>query len=122
MKIGKLWFDIEPTVASAQVPCNAWQLSATQNIALAKKWVALLEATSYDWGIYANGNQWSGMFGTRSADVGSQLPLWAVQADGKTGVNTVTTFMGGWTTAVAKQYKLDNTACGGSVDLDSFTL
>jgi len=51
-------------------------------------------------------NQWSGMFGSRSTNVGSQLPLWAVQFDSKPGVNTVTTFMGGWTSAVAKQYNL----------------
>lgn len=46
------------------------------------------------------------MFASRSTDIGSQLPLWAVQDDGKSGVNTVTTFMGGWTTAAGKQYSL----------------
>ena len=45
------------------------------------------------------------MFASRSTDVGSDLPLWAVQADGKPGVSTVHTFMGGWTSAYAKQYK-----------------
>lgn len=51
-------------------------------------------------------NQWAGMFGSRSTDVASQLPLWAVQFDKTPGVNSVTTFMGGWTSAVAKQYYL----------------
>jgi hypothetical protein len=46
------------------------------------------------------------MFASRSTDIGSSLPLWAVQFDKKPGVNTVTTFMGGWTSAVAKQYNL----------------
>lgn len=46
------------------------------------------------------------MFGTRAADVASQLPLWAVQFDKVPGVNTVNTFMGGWTSAFAKQYFL----------------
>jgi len=46
------------------------------------------------------------MFATRSTDIGSDLPLWAVQDDFKPGVSTVTTFMGGWTTAFAKQYYL----------------
>jgi hypothetical protein len=46
------------------------------------------------------------MFSSRSTDIGSSLPLWAVQFDKKPGVNTVTTFMGGWTSAVAKQYNL----------------
>lgn len=46
------------------------------------------------------------MFGSRSTDVASQLPLWAVQFDSIPGVNTVNTFMGGWTSAVAKQYNL----------------
>jgi hypothetical protein len=69
------------------------------------KWVIHPPSTSE---AFADGvrNQWSGMFGSRSTDVGSQLPLWAVQDDFKPGVNTVTTFMGGWTSAVAKQYNL----------------
>jgi hypothetical protein len=46
------------------------------------------------------------MFASRDTDFGSQLPLWAVQDDGVPGVNTVDTFMGGWTSAVAKQYNL----------------
>ena len=45
------------------------------------------------------------MFASRSTDVGSDLPLWAVQADSKPGVSTVHTFMGGWASAFAKQYK-----------------
>jgi hypothetical protein len=79
------------------------------------------------------------MFASRSTDIGSQLPLWAVQDDNEPGVNTVTTFMGGWTSAVTKQYNLgefdnalyvsilsltrylDTTTCGSGVDLDSFT-
>ncbi|KAH7390405.1 glycoside hydrolase superfamily [Cadophora sp. MPI-SDFR-AT-0126] len=116
MTLGTLWFDIEPTSGT----CNAWNLGATQNTALARQWVSLLQGSGRKWGIYANGNQWSGMFGSRSTDVGSQLPLWAVQFDRTPGVNTVNTFMGGWTSAVAKQYVLDTTACGFSVDLDSF--
>lgn len=76
------------------------------------------------------------MFASRSTDIGSELLLWAVQADSNPGVNTVTTFMGGWTSAAAKQYRLgrspnpsssdmltscgDTTGCGASVDLDSF--
>ena len=46
------------------------------------------------------------MFASRSTDIGSQLPLWAVQDDFTPGVDTVDTFMGGWTSAVAKQYNL----------------
>ena len=67
-------------------------------------------------------NQWTAMFPYRSSDVGSDLPLWAVQDDFKPGVGTVTTFMGGWTRALAKQYHLDTRTpeCGGSLDLDSF--
>lgn len=51
-------------------------------------------------------NQWTSMFASRSTDIGSDLPLWAVQDDFKPGVSTVTTFMGGWTKAFAKQYNL----------------
>jgi len=46
------------------------------------------------------------MFASMSTDIGSDLPLWAVQDDGKSGVSTTTRFMGGWTTAYAKQYNL----------------
>ena len=51
-------------------------------------------------------NQWTTMFASRSTNIGSDLPLWAVQDDDTPGVSTVTTFMGGWTTAYAKQYDL----------------
>ncbi|MCJ1311667.1 hypothetical protein MMC25_005340 [Agyrium rufum] len=113
-----LWFDIEPTSGA----CNAWNLGATANLKLAQQWIAALRATGLNWGIYANGNQWSGIFPSRSTNIASDLPLWAVQEDYKAGVSTVTTFMGGWTKAFAKQYYLDTStpSCGGSVDLDSF--
>ncbi|RYP93774.1 hypothetical protein DL770_000146 [Monosporascus sp. CRB-9-2] len=116
MQIGRIWLDIEPTSGE----CNAWNLGASANTALARQYASIIRASSYNWGVYANGNQWSGMFGSRSVDVASDLPLWAVQFDRTPGVNTVTTFMGGWTTAYAKQYWLDTTLCGGSVDLNSF--
>ncbi|RYP62576.1 hypothetical protein DL769_007246 [Monosporascus sp. CRB-8-3] len=116
MQIGRIWLDIEPTSGE----CNAWNLGASANTALAREYASIIRASSYNWGIYANGNQWSGMFGSRSADIASDLPLWAVQFDRTPGVNTVTTFMGGWTTAYAKQYWLDTTLCGGGVDLNSF--
>ncbi|KAI9647278.1 hypothetical protein NHQ30_003661 [Ciborinia camelliae] len=119
MDITTLWLDLEPTSASSS-PCNAWNLGAAANEKLAKEWVAAMKATGLKWGIYANGNQWSGMFASRSTDIGSDLPLWAVQQDYKEGVNTVDTFMGGWTKAVAKQYSLDTELCGLGVDLDSF--
>lgn len=50
------------------------------------------------------------MFATMDTDIGSQLPLWAVQDDGIPGVNTVDTFMGGWTSAAAKQYSLSESS------------
>jgi hypothetical protein len=53
-----------------------------------------------------NRNQWTAMFASRSTNIASDLPLWAVQFDKKPGVNTVDTFMGGWTKAAAKQYNL----------------
>ncbi|MCJ1254817.1 hypothetical protein MMC24_002633 [Lignoscripta atroalba] len=117
--VDMLWFDIEPTSGV----CNAWNLSKDANLALAKQWIGILRASGLKWGIYANGNQWTAMFPSRSSQVAPDLPLWAVQFDRKPGVSTVTTFMGGWTKAFAKQYYLDTSTpeCGGSVDLDSFT-
>ena len=64
-------------------------------------------------------NQWSGMFPSRSTDVGSSLPLWAVQFDYKPGVSTTTTFMGGWTRAYAKQYNLGKRTSGGRRDMET---
>jgi hypothetical protein len=69
-------------------------------------------------------NEWTRMFPSRASDIGSDLPLIAVVADGEPGVSTVpeSRLMGGWKKngVVAKQYKLDTTVCGGNVDLDSF--
>jgi len=58
-----------------------------------------------DVGITYSG-QWTSMFASMSTDIGSDLPLWAVQDDFKPGVATTTRFMGGWTKAFAKQYNL----------------
>ena len=49
--VQRLWFDIEPTSGT----CNAWNLGASANLALAKQWVAALKGTGLKWGIYANG-------------------------------------------------------------------
>lgn len=46
------------------------------------------------------------MFASIDTDIGSDLPLWAVQDDFQPGVSTVDKFFGGWTTAFAKQYHL----------------
>ena len=121
MTLDYLWLDIEPTVSPPDA-CNAWNLGDDENEALAKEWVSLMIGSGRNWGIYANGrvlrpveienhltvgrNQWTSMFASRDTDIGSQLPLWAVQDDYTPGVNTVDTFMGGWTSAVAKQYYL----------------
>ncbi len=51
MKLGYLWFDIEPTSGT----CNAWNLGASANVALARQWVTLLQGSGRTWGIYANG-------------------------------------------------------------------
>lgn len=81
-------------------------------------------------------NEWTNLFGSRDADIGSDLPLWAVQDDGLPDISTLNTFMGGWKTALAKQYlvpgnycpvpkgcpcpPLPTCFCGGSVDYDTF--
>ena len=117
MDLDYVWFDVEPTSGT----CNGWNLAKADNLALAKQWTALLRQSSLHWGIYGNGsviyglrkpeltltcnsNQWTAMFPSRSSDIGSDLPLWAVQDDHKPGVSSVTTFMGGWKKAVGKQY------------------
>jgi hypothetical protein len=119
LNLQRLWFDLEPTSGV----CNAWQMTKAENLASAKEFISVIKATGLKWGIYANGNQWTAMFASRDTDVASDLPLWAVQDDQTPGVSTVDTFMGGWTSAIAKQYNLDveTPECGGSLDLDSFS-
>lgn len=56
--------------------------------------------------IIVNSGQWTSMFASIDTDIGSDLPLWAVQDDFEPGVSTVDQFFGGWTTAFAKQYHL----------------
>lgn len=46
------------------------------------------------------------MFESIDTDIGSDLPLWAVQDNFEPGVSTVDKLFGGWTTAYAKQYHL----------------
>ena len=63
------------------------------------------------------------MFGSRSVNIASDLPLWAVQFDGVPTLGSVNAFMGGWTTAFAKQYGASTGGCApaGSFDLNVFT-
>jgi hypothetical protein len=102
INVTRLWLDIEPPSSSS--PCHGWNFSKDENLALAKEFVSAIKATGLKWGIYANGNQWTAMFPSRDSDVASDLPLWAVQFDGVPTIGSVHTFMGGWTTAFAKQY------------------
>ncbi|MCJ1472475.1 hypothetical protein MMC13_001123 [Lambiella insularis] len=119
LELGHLWFDVEP----ASGECNAFNLGGTANEALAKEFTAIMDKSTHKWGIYGNGNTWSPMFPSRSTDIGSNLPLWAVQVDDKPDVGTVTTFMGGWTKAFAKQYDNGVKECSGAnpIDLDTFS-
>lgn len=63
------------------------------------------------------------MFGSRTVNIASDLPLWAVQWDGIATLPSVKTFMGGWTTAYAKQYGASTGGCApaGAFDLNVFT-
>jgi len=55
MSISHYWFDIEPTSTARGDDCNAWNLGSSANEALAKQWVAALQGSGRNWGIYANG-------------------------------------------------------------------
>ncbi|KAI4156228.1 MAG: hypothetical protein LQ340_000452 [Diploschistes diacapsis] len=121
MTITQRWFDIEPGPQAG--PCNAWNLGSAANLQLVQEWVQLLKSSGNSWGVYANGNEWTRMFATQKTDIGaSDLPFWAVQV-GKANISTVTVFPGSWTSASARQYKedVDEPACKGKVDLDSFS-
>ncbi|CUS07132.1 unnamed protein product [Tuber aestivum] len=119
--VKRLWLDLEPPGPGS--PCQGWNYGATQNTALARQFATAIKATGLKWGIYANGNQWTTMFGSRSVDIASDLPLWAVQWDGVPTLGSVHTFMGGWTTAFAKQYGQSTGGCApaGAFDLNVFT-
>lgn len=56
MTLDYLWLDIEPTSTADGDACNAWNLGASANEALAQEWVAALEGSNRNWGIYANGS------------------------------------------------------------------
>jgi len=122
--VHRLWLDVEPT-RTPKDPCNAWNLSPSANLNLAKQWTAALRKTGLKWGIYGNPGQWTGMFPSKSSDIGSDLPLWVVIDDNKSGVSSVSQgqLMGGWklSNVHGKQFLLDTTACSGSIDKDSFT-
>jgi len=49
--IDTYWFDIEPTPRGE---CNAWNLGAAANEALAKSWTTVMVGSGRKWGIYAN--------------------------------------------------------------------
>jgi len=86
--------------------------------------------------LISSSNTWAGIFSSRSTDIGSNLPFWAVQEDFTPGVNTATIFCGGWTNASAKQYNIsenhfmkrrqrltlvdDSSLCGWGPGTDSF--
>jgi len=63
------------------------------------------------------------MFGSRSVNIASDLPLWAAQWDGVPTLGSVTAFMGGWTKVFAKQYGASSRGCApaGAFDLNVFT-
>jgi len=75
--------------------------------------------------------QWADLFGTRNATIAPDLPLWAVQDDQNPDFD-LKELMGGWTSAIAKQYNIGYfdkegeyimvhaDPCGGNVDLDTF--
>jgi len=52
MTLDRVWFDVEPTSGT----CNAWNLGASANLALAKQWTSLLRSSGLKFGIYANGS------------------------------------------------------------------
>ncbi len=68
----------------------------------------ILEMTIFmlDANLYLNSGQWILMFASIDTDIGSNLPFWAVQDRFVARHIIVRKFMGGWTTAYAKQYHL----------------
>jgi len=57
------------------------------------------------------------MFGSRSANIASDLPLWAAQWDGIPTLESVHLF-GGWTKAFAKQYGQSTGGCAHAKAFD----
>jgi hypothetical protein len=123
VEVHRIWLDVEPT-RTPRDACNAWNLGQSKNFDLAKQWTAAMRKTGLKWGIYGNPNQWTGMFPTKSSNIGSDLPLWIVVDNRKQGVSTVSQgqLMGGWSTGrlIGKQFLLGTSVCGGGLDKDSF--
>ncbi|KAI9886529.1 MAG: hypothetical protein M1823_001640 [Watsoniomyces obsoletus] len=105
LQINRLWLDVEPNEPG--FICQSWKVGSKEGaLNLARQWVAAIKATKMNWGIYGNGGQWLDMFPEVSSNIGSDLPLWAVEM-GSPDIAGTKRLMGGWTRATAKQWRLD---------------
>ncbi|KAJ2975007.1 hypothetical protein NQ176_g5758 [Zarea fungicola] len=98
MAIRRIWIDIETDKV-----CNPFNWGAQGNIAEAKKVIAAVRDTKYDFGIYTSPTQWVNIFGSRAVSLASDVPLWFAKFDNVETLDLATPF-GGWTKADAKQY------------------
>lgn len=102
MAIRRIWIDIEKDKV-----CNPFNWDTQRNIEEAKKLIAAVRATKYDFGIYTSPTQWENIFGSRAVSLASDVPLWFAKFDNVETLDLATPF-GGWTKADAKQYTDDS--------------
>ena len=113
LNIRRIWIDIETDKV-----CNPFNWGAQKNLEEAKKIVAAVRATKFDFGIYSSPGVWESIFGSKSANVASDVPLWFATFDNVEDLNLRTPF-GGWTKADAKQYT--DKSASGKFDLNVFS-
>ncbi|CAG8776538.1 29967_t:CDS:2, partial [Racocetra persica] len=83
MLVQTIWLDFEK---SSDCTSN-WNLGATGNIALAKKFTEAAKTTGLNWGIYSSNGNWKTLFGTASAVVDSSFKVWYASYDNQDNYN-----------------------------------
>lgn len=113
LNIRRIWVDIETDKV-----CNPFNWGAEKNIEEAKKIIAAVRATKFDFGIYSSATQWESIFGSTSVNLASDVPLWFAKFDNVENLDLPAPF-GGWTKADAKQYT--DKSASGKFDLNVFS-
>lgn len=113
MAIRRIWIDIETDKV-----CNPFDYGAKRNIEEAKKLIAAVRATKYDFGVYTSPTQWTSIFGSKDVVLAKDAPLWFAKFDNVETLDLATPF-GGWTKADAKQYT--DKSASGKFDLNVFS-
>ncbi|TQS32354.1 hypothetical protein Golomagni_07330, partial [Golovinomyces magnicellulatus] len=114
--------DVPAVIEKVKAKLEHWKSDQTaqtqRNIEEAKKIIAAVRATKFDFGIYSSATQWQSIFGSATVNLASDVPLWFAKFDNVENLNLPAPF-GGWTKADAKQYT--DKSASGKFDLNVFS-